>query len=127
MRPRSRRTIARPSTMRSTLPAAKWPTRSCSPCSWADVRRLDLLRESLRVLPLPVRLLPDRTVGEILKQPIIHAGGSLAVEVQRSPLTLAEQAQKRLFDIVLASAALVLLAPLFVVTAIAIRLDSPGR
>ncbi len=94
--------------------------------SWADVRRLDLLRESLRVLPLPVRLLPDRTVGEILKQPIIHAGGSLAVEMQRSPLTLAEQAQKRLFDIVLASAALVLLAPLFVVTAIAIRLESPG-
>jgi Undecaprenyl-phosphate glucose phosphotransferase len=94
--------------------------------SWADARRLDLLRESLRILPLPVRLLPDRTVGEILKQPIVHAGASLAVEMQRSPLTIAEQLQKRLFDVVLATAALLLLAPLFIAAAIAIKLESPG-
>jgi undecaprenyl-phosphate galactose phosphotransferase/putative colanic acid biosynthesis UDP-glucose lipid carrier transferase len=34
--------------------------------SWDDVRRLDALRDHLRVLPLPVRLLPDCTVAEIL-------------------------------------------------------------
>jgi Undecaprenyl-phosphate glucose phosphotransferase len=94
--------------------------------SWDDVRRLDALRDHLRVLPLPVRLLPDCTVAEILKQPIVAGGTSLSVEIQRSPLTVAEQLQKRLFDVVFATAALIALAPLLVVTALAIKLDSAG-
>jgi hypothetical protein len=77
--------------------------------SWDDVRRLDALRDHLGVLPLAVRLLPDCTVVEIPKQPIVAGGTSLSVEIQRSPLTLAEQLQKRLFDVVFATAALIAL------------------
>ena len=94
--------------------------------AWADLRRLDLLRQALRVLPLPVRLLPDRTVAAILKQPIATIGGALSIEIQRSPLSVAERFQKRLFDIVLGSAALVALAPFLVLIAIAVKLNSDG-
>jgi Undecaprenyl-phosphate glucose phosphotransferase len=94
--------------------------------SWSDVHRLDTLREALRIIPLPVRLLPDHVVDEILKQPIVSVGGSLSVEMQRSPLTVTELLLKRLFDLTVASAALVVLAPLLIVSAIAVKLDSRG-
>lgn len=48
------------------------------------------------------------------------------VRVTREPLTLAESIAKRLFDMVAASVGLVLLAPLMVLIAVAVKLDSPG-
>jgi undecaprenyl-phosphate galactose phosphotransferase/putative colanic acid biosynthesis UDP-glucose lipid carrier transferase len=80
----------------------------------------------LRLLPLPVRLLPDRIVAEILKQPLVAGDTSLSVEIQRSPLTVTEQLQKRLCDVAVASVALLALAPLLIMTAVAIKLDSTG-
>jgi Undecaprenyl-phosphate glucose phosphotransferase len=94
--------------------------------SWNDAARLDALRHHLRVLPLPVRLLPDRTAIEILKQSTFGGKQSLSLELQRSPLTVSEQLQKRLFDIVIATAALVVLSPLFALTALAVKLESTG-
>jgi lipopolysaccharide/colanic/teichoic acid biosynthesis glycosyltransferase len=46
--------------------------------------------------------------------------------VTRGTLSLANRIQKRLFDLVISAAALLLLAPFLLVIAIAIRLDSPG-
>jgi Undecaprenyl-phosphate glucose phosphotransferase len=94
--------------------------------SWSDAARLDVLRHHLRILPLPVRLLPDRIATEILKQSTFAGRQSLALELQRSPLTVAEQLQKRLFDIVVAAAALVVLSPLFALIALAVKIDSAG-
>jgi undecaprenyl-phosphate galactose phosphotransferase/putative colanic acid biosynthesis UDP-glucose lipid carrier transferase len=48
------------------------------------------------------------------------------IDVQRGPLTRVEQAIKRLFDIVVAGSILVMLAPLMLATALAVKLDSPG-
>jgi undecaprenyl-phosphate galactose phosphotransferase/putative colanic acid biosynthesis UDP-glucose lipid carrier transferase len=48
------------------------------------------------------------------------------VEVQRGPLSRSEQAMKRVLDIVVASIALVVFLPLFLMTAVAVKLDSPG-
>jgi Undecaprenyl-phosphate glucose phosphotransferase len=93
---------------------------------WNDTARLELLRERLRVLPVTVRLLPDRPISEILKLPLRDGGMSLSIELQRSPLTIAEQFSKRLCDLVIATIALVALLPLLVVTALAIKLDSAG-
>jgi len=94
--------------------------------SWSDASRLEALRDQLRVLPLPVRLLPDRTATEILNQATLAGRHSLSLELQRSPLTVPEQLQKRMFDIVIATTALLVLSPLFALTALAVKLDSAG-
>lgn len=46
--------------------------------------------------------------------------------VSRGPMVLVDRIKKRTMDLVLASIALVVLAPLLVVVAVAIKLDSPG-
>ena len=93
---------------------------------WSDPRRLDLIRDHLRSSPLPVRLLPDRHVRSLTHNPLYRFDKTLAVEVQRAPLQSWERAFKRAFDIVGASCALLMLLPLMLITALAIKLDSPG-
>jgi undecaprenyl-phosphate galactose phosphotransferase/putative colanic acid biosynthesis UDP-glucose lipid carrier transferase len=93
---------------------------------WSDNRKLELVRDKLRASPLPVRLLPDRRIRAISANPSFQVQSSLAVEIQRGPLTRTEQLIKRVFDLVGASIGLVILAPLMVISAVAIKLDSPG-
>jgi len=54
-------------------------------------------------------------------------GSSVGVEFQRAPLSLSERIAKRLVDIVFGVSGIVLLMPMFVIIAIAIKLDSPGN
>lgn len=93
---------------------------------WSDIERLDAVRAKLRSVPLPVKLLPDEAVNELLDAPRVDFGSSIAIEVQRAPLSRLELAQKRLLDIAVASCAILLLLPLFAIIAIAIKLDSRG-
>jgi Undecaprenyl-phosphate glucose phosphotransferase len=93
---------------------------------WFDARRYDSIRERLRVLPLPVLLLPDGSIRSILAQPMIEMGSDFAVELQRAPLTRLELAAKRTLDILAAGALLLALAPLFAMVSIAIKLESAG-
>ena len=93
---------------------------------WTETRKFQLIRDRLRALPLPVRLLPDRCVRSFVDHPGFSIGPSFLVEVQRGPLSQSEQIAKRLLDIVVASIALVVFLPLFLMTALAIKLDSPG-
>ena len=84
------------------------------------------LLSELRVLPLPVNLVPVGPMSELFKFPSHTIGENVTIELQRGPRTLAERAVKRVSDLVIASIALVALMPLFMMTAIAIKLDSPG-
>ena len=93
--------------------------------SWENKEQLAAVRHHLRLSPLPVRLLPDRTVGSLMNL----SGGinpHFAIELQRHPLTMAERAIKRLFDIVASTGLLIALSPLLLITALAIKLDSSG-
>jgi undecaprenyl-phosphate galactose phosphotransferase/putative colanic acid biosynthesis UDP-glucose lipid carrier transferase len=94
--------------------------------NWSDKARYDLVRDTLRALPLPVVLLPDRSTRSILSQPMVEMGSEFAVELQRTPLTTAELVFKRAFDIVVASGLLLLLSPLLLLVSVAIKLDSKG-
>jgi len=94
--------------------------------SWWDGRKLELVRDHLRASPLPVQLLPDSRVRALIGNRSFRVNGTFAVEVQRGPLSMLELGAKRLLDIVGASSALIVLAPLFVLAAIAIKLESPG-
>lgn len=94
--------------------------------SWQNARRLELFRDRLRDSPLPVQLLPDARVRSFSSNPSFVVKTSLSVEIQRGPLSRFEQLSKRILDIAASSIALLLLWPIMVIAAIAIKLDSPG-
>ena len=93
---------------------------------WTDKVRYEVVHKSLRSLPLPVVLLPDQSVRSILAQPMAEMGPDIGVQVQRAPLSAFELAVKRFVDVVVATAALLLLSPLLVVVGAAIKLTSRG-
>lgn len=72
--------------------------------------------------------------GEILIDPAALEGavaiGTCGLHdtlvISRGPLSIANQTSKRAFDVVVSLGVLIFLAPLLVLTAIAIKLDSPG-
>ncbi|MBY0299220.1 MAG: undecaprenyl-phosphate glucose phosphotransferase [Methylobacterium sp.] len=94
--------------------------------NWSRFGELNEVLARLRVLPLPVLLVADHGLRSLLANPLTQIGSVPAVEVQRSPLSLGEQAAKRLFDLAFAACALVALLPLLAAVAVAVRLDSPG-
>jgi undecaprenyl-phosphate galactose phosphotransferase/putative colanic acid biosynthesis UDP-glucose lipid carrier transferase len=80
----------------------------------------------LRALPIPVHLLPDENVATFLAARAGNIGTTFTVELQRAPLSEAEQMLKRAFDVIASAAMLVLLSPLMLMTALLIKLDSRG-
>lgn len=93
---------------------------------WGDRTHIEFVREQLRVLPLPVRLLPDQQVRSMWLGLNANAAGHILFDLQRAPLNRGELAIKRLFDVVVASTMLILLFPLLLATGLAIKLDSSG-
>lgn len=94
--------------------------------SWANLPQTEEIARVLQIVHLPVRLLPDRQVRRVLRRQGRVADDEYALELKRSPLTLTEQSAKRCIDLVLAATTIVLLAPLLLVSAVAIRIDSRG-
>jgi len=94
--------------------------------SWQNHHEIRAFLGRLRALPLTVKLLADDHISELLKNPLSQIGGSIAVEVQRAPLSLLEQSIKRSFDVLCSMLALIALCPLLAAIAALIKLDSPG-
>lgn len=92
----------------------------------SDPSRSQQLIASFRALPVRVRLVPDRSFSGLLANAITDIGPTIAVDIQRAPLTNAEQVLKRTIDIVGAGLGLALLAPFMVAVGVIIRMDSPG-
>ena len=93
------------------------------PNSWPELR---CLVHDLRVTPLPVVFFPMGGAAEIFRRPPRDLGATVCFELQRAPLGLPERALKRALDVIVAGFLLVLLMPLLVAVAIAVRLDSAG-
>jgi len=95
--------------------------------SWNDTRGVELIRDRLRDSPLPVQLLPDQRVRHLTENPAFSVNrSSMAIEIQRAPLSGVEQFAKRAVDIVGASIGIFLLSPLMLLTALAVRVESEG-
>jgi Undecaprenyl-phosphate glucose phosphotransferase len=94
--------------------------------SWEQSWLIESITKMLGILPIPIYLLPDENVGRYLGRRAINVGTTWAAEIQRAPLTGAEQFAKRGFDIIGAASALLLFSPLMLLTALLIRLDSDG-
>lgn len=93
------------------------------PNHWSGLANLAM---ALRVLPLPVNFIPLGRTAEVFRGPSRELGPSICIELQRGPLTGLECIAKRSMDIVVASMAILALAPLGILVAAAIKLDSPG-
>jgi Undecaprenyl-phosphate glucose phosphotransferase len=93
---------------------------------WGNKTQLEFLRERLRLTPLPVRLLPDRSVQSILSHHTPRTQHVMQIEIQRAPLSASERIAKRAVDMLIAAFALAGLLPLMALTACVIRLGSPG-
>ncbi len=94
---------------------------------WDRLDRLTELEKAFSFSPLPVRLMPNQVFRSVMgRHTSTYEQSVHLIELQRAPMSLAEQAAKRVVDIAFASAALLLLLPVFVIAACAVKLDSKG-
>ena len=93
---------------------------------WNLTDLLSGIENELRLLPVPIKLVPDTMTGRVLDRPLFELGPTKAVQIQRAPLSAAQRMLKLAMDRFLASVSLVLLVPFFAVIAAAIRLESRG-
>jgi Undecaprenyl-phosphate glucose phosphotransferase len=93
---------------------------------WSDVGRIELIRDQLKTVPIVARLLPDKSVRALSDLTWSARKPALAIELQRAPLSEVQRLAKRITDVVAASFALLFFLPVMAITAVAIKLDSPG-
>ena len=84
------------------------------------------LARRLSELPVNVHMVPLGTVNFFGTSRIAELGDLKTLQVSRPPLSGFDRAIKRAFDIVAACVGIILLAPLFVAVAIAIKLETRG-
>jgi Undecaprenyl-phosphate glucose phosphotransferase len=90
------------------------------------IARLNDLLRSLSEVPAALHVVLVEAAAFLAAAKIVEFGNAVTMQVLRPPLSRLQQAAKRLFDVVVATAGLLVLAPLLTLVAIAIKLDSPG-
>jgi len=95
---------------------------------WRDSNfpELQTCLADLRKLAIPVNVVFDGFVGGVVCGASQRIGGVMAFQAQKPPLTLLERGLKRAFDVAFSLLSLVTLFPIFVIVAIAIKLESQG-
>jgi Undecaprenyl-phosphate glucose phosphotransferase len=94
--------------------------------SHQDVPSALALASALSDLPVDVHVVPVGAVDLMAVSRITQFGNMVTMRIFQCPLTPFNRAIKRAFDIAAAIAGLIMVSPLFVIVAIAIKLDSPG-
>ena len=93
---------------------------------WSSEKRIQEIVQQLALTPVRIRLSPDLVGFAYMDKPYALLGGLPVVTLFDRPISGIDRSLKWLEDKVLGWALLVLLAPLFVAIAIAIKLDSRG-
>jgi len=91
----------------------------------AEPRLADLFRR-VSVLPIDIRLSVQTSRVRFRPRAYSFLGSVPLLDVFDKPIAHWDAVTKRVFDVTIASAALVVLSPLMLATAAAIRLDAPG-
>ena len=122
-----------PDTLRSTLAEVPRLAREAGArtilvaTAWNDTGAVLAIEAGLRASPLPVKLVPiQRLRGRIDRTAMAGDPSRFLVTLQREPLSQADHALKRVIDVVLALFGLVVLSPVLLLSACAIKLDSRG-
>ncbi|VUD74324.1 UDP-glucose:undecaprenyl-phosphate glucose-1-phosphate transferase [Methylobacterium symbioticum] len=93
---------------------------------WADTAEVERCIDAFLRVPAALHLRPGTVLDRFPEMSVARVGRLSGINIGRRPLNLAEIVLKRVFDLAAASVALALLAPLFAVLAVLIKLDSPG-
>jgi Undecaprenyl-phosphate glucose phosphotransferase len=93
---------------------------------WSRVLALKQQLARLQAVPIPVKLVAERQMAEMLAFGPCEVGPAMGVVLKPAALSLRQRAVKRGFDIAVSAVALVVLAPVFLMVAAVIRIDSPG-
>jgi Undecaprenyl-phosphate glucose phosphotransferase len=91
-----------------------------------DFSTLPHLMRKLSELPINVHIVPRDSMDLLATSRIAEFGNVITFEVSSAPLSSFDLCIKRVFDVVVAIAGLILFSPLFLCAAVAIKLDSPG-
>jgi Undecaprenyl-phosphate glucose phosphotransferase len=84
------------------------------------------LMRKLSELPVNVHIVPRDSMDLLATSRIVEFGNVITFQVSSTPLSSFDLYIKRAFDLVVAIAGLIILSPLFLCAAVAIKLDSPG-
>jgi len=91
----------------------------------AEKRVLQVLKK-LWILPVDIRLSAHTNKLQFRPRTYTYEGAIPFVDVFEKPIADWDAVSKRIFDVIVASLALVALSPLMLLTAIAVKLDSKG-
>lgn len=89
-------------------------------------RRLEQVVKALLDIPLHVRSVPGSSVLALDRPAVDDFAGIPLVDLRAGPLSDYQRVVKRIFDLVVGGALLVLTLPIMAAVALAIKLDSPG-
>jgi Undecaprenyl-phosphate glucose phosphotransferase len=93
---------------------------------WSAEKRLQEVVAELAITPVRIRLAPDLATFAFSQRPVVLLGDLPVMTLFERPISGFDQVLKRIEDVLLGTLALILVAPLFLIVAIAIKLDSPG-
>jgi Undecaprenyl-phosphate glucose phosphotransferase len=93
---------------------------------WSQTETIDRCVEEFLTIPVEIHLSPEHILDRFDHVRISKLGKMASLQLTRAPLSASEVLLKRAFDIVVSAGALVVLAPLFALVALLIKLGSPG-
>jgi Undecaprenyl-phosphate glucose phosphotransferase len=93
---------------------------------WSQTQTIEACVDTFLRTPAEIHLGPEAILDRFSEAEVAQLGPISSLNLTRRPLSTLQRIEKRAFDIVFASLALILLAPLFAVVALLIRLDGPG-
>lgn len=105
---------------------AKRPDTVFIAVPWSEQDTIAACVDAFSNLPVAIHLAPEPIMERFSGAHVVHTGSLSSLRLTRQPLSAAEIAVKRAFDIVAASCGIVLTLPLLLLIAALIRLDSPG-
>ncbi len=93
---------------------------------WHDAATIEYCADALLKLPTEIHLGPEHILDRFEEVQLLKIGSMASLQLRRTPLSRLERLEKRAFDLVCASVALLLLTPLLMAAAVLIKLDSAG-
>jgi Undecaprenyl-phosphate glucose phosphotransferase len=93
---------------------------------WSQTETIQRCAETFLTLPVEIHIGPEQILHRFEEIRLSQLGPLTSLQLTRRPLTRMEIAHKRVFDLVVAAAALIALTPLLLFVAAIIALDSPG-
>lgn len=93
---------------------------------WSEQEAITACVDAFMNLPVAIHLAPEPIMERFANAHVVYTGTLSSLRLTRQPLSTAEVATKRAFDIIAATCGIILTLPLLLLIAVLIRLDSPG-